>query len=125
VPPLGLAPGLSRKHQTRLKRLARNKRSSLLQTFVNYGRKKFYVSGHRFSNLFKILSSFHSFINSGATTTHRMAICRMPFCQRHYRTKNSGPAWIRSYATFLEFICILLDNSFYNRKPFFRHSKTV
>jgi len=33
------------KHQTKLPILGRNKHSSLLQKFVNYGRKKFYDSG--------------------------------------------------------------------------------
>jgi hypothetical protein len=34
--------GLTRKRQTRLARLARDKRSSLLWKVVTYGRKKFY-----------------------------------------------------------------------------------
>ncbi len=34
--------GLICKHQTRLERLARDKRSNLLRKFVTYGRKKFY-----------------------------------------------------------------------------------
>ncbi len=34
------------KHQTRPERLARDKHSSLLQKSVNYGRKKFYSTGH-------------------------------------------------------------------------------
>jgi hypothetical protein len=33
--------------QTRLERLARDKHTSLLRTFVNYGRKKFYNIGAR------------------------------------------------------------------------------
>ncbi len=36
---------LSCKHQTRLLKFARDKHSSLLQKFVNYGRKKFYNIG--------------------------------------------------------------------------------
>ncbi len=44
---LGYAPGLTHKHYTRLERLNRNKHSSLLRTFVNYGRKKFYNIGCR------------------------------------------------------------------------------
>ncbi len=40
---LGYAPGLTRKHLTRLGRLARDKHSSLLQKSVNFGRKKFFV----------------------------------------------------------------------------------
>ncbi len=35
------------KNLTRLERLARNKRCSLLQKSVNYGRKKFHNIGHR------------------------------------------------------------------------------
>ncbi len=42
---LWLAPGLIHKHYTRLERPARDKHSSLVQTFVNYGRKKFYKVG--------------------------------------------------------------------------------
>jgi hypothetical protein len=34
--------GLARKHWTRLEKLAREKRFSLLRKSVNYGRKKFY-----------------------------------------------------------------------------------
>ncbi len=37
-----MAPGLTGKHQTRLARLAREKYSGLLETFVKYGPKKFY-----------------------------------------------------------------------------------
>ncbi len=36
------------KHQTRLERLARDKHSILLQTFVNYVRKSFITSAHGF-----------------------------------------------------------------------------
>ncbi len=36
-------PGLTRKHQTRLERLIKDKHSSLLQTFVIYGRKQFNI----------------------------------------------------------------------------------
>ncbi len=39
--PLGLGSGPYKKHWTRLERLARDKQYSLLQTLVNYGRKKF------------------------------------------------------------------------------------
>ncbi len=41
------APGLTRKHLIRMEKLARDKRSSLSQTFVTYVRKKFYNIGHR------------------------------------------------------------------------------
>jgi hypothetical protein len=34
--------GLTRKHLTRLGKIARDKRSSLLSKFINYGLKKFY-----------------------------------------------------------------------------------
>ncbi len=34
--------GLTRKHSTRLKKIASNKHSSLFQKFINYGGKKFY-----------------------------------------------------------------------------------
>jgi hypothetical protein len=37
--------GLTRKHFTRLERLARNKHPSLLWKVVTYGRKKFYKNG--------------------------------------------------------------------------------
>jgi hypothetical protein len=51
---LGYAPGLIHKLQTRLEKLARNKCSSLLRKFVNYGCKKFYniCSGANVINLF-------------------------------------------------------------------------
>ncbi len=42
---LGLAPGLTHKHLTRLERLARDKHSSLLRKSANYGCKKFYSTG--------------------------------------------------------------------------------
>ena len=42
---LGQALGPTHKHQTRLERLARDERSSLLRIFVNDGRKKFYNIG--------------------------------------------------------------------------------
>jgi hypothetical protein len=37
------------RHYTKLERLAMDKHSSLLRTFVNYGRKKFYNIGPSFS----------------------------------------------------------------------------
>jgi hypothetical protein len=37
--------GLTRKHLTRLKKLARYKHSSLLRKSVNYGHKKFFDTG--------------------------------------------------------------------------------
>ncbi len=40
--PLGKGPGLNHKHYLSLIRLSRDKHSSLLRTFANYGRKKFY-----------------------------------------------------------------------------------
>jgi hypothetical protein len=42
---LGLAPGLTQKHYTRLAILARDKHSSLLQKSVNYEQKMFYNIG--------------------------------------------------------------------------------
>ncbi len=42
---LGLAPGLTHKHWTILEKPARDKHSSLLRAFVNYGLKKFYNTG--------------------------------------------------------------------------------
>ncbi len=42
------APGFICKHQTRLEWPARDKHSSLLRKFVNYGRKKFFNIGPRF-----------------------------------------------------------------------------
>ncbi len=39
---LRLAPDLSHKHLTRLEKLARDKHSSLIRKFVNYGWKKFH-----------------------------------------------------------------------------------
>jgi hypothetical protein len=41
-PTLGLAPGLTLKHYTRLERLAREQHYRLLQKLLNYGHKKFY-----------------------------------------------------------------------------------
>jgi hypothetical protein len=38
---------LTRKHQTRLERLAKDKHPRLLRKSVNYGRKKFYSTGPR------------------------------------------------------------------------------
>ncbi len=40
--PLMKALALNCKHETKLERLARNKHSSLLRKFINYGHKKFY-----------------------------------------------------------------------------------
>jgi hypothetical protein len=42
---LGKSPGSPLNLFTRLERLARNKQSSLLQKFINDGRKKFYNIG--------------------------------------------------------------------------------
>jgi hypothetical protein len=42
---VGLAPGLTHNHETRLELLAKNKHFSLLQKSVNYGRKTFYNTG--------------------------------------------------------------------------------
>ncbi len=42
---LGQAPDLTRKYQTRLKKLAMDKLSSLLRKWVNYGCEKFYTIG--------------------------------------------------------------------------------
>jgi hypothetical protein len=42
---LGQTPGHTHKYYTRLDRLARNKHSILLRTFVNYDRKKFITLG--------------------------------------------------------------------------------
>ncbi len=42
--------GLTGKHQTRLENLARDKHSSLLRNFINYGRKKFYSIGTRYKS---------------------------------------------------------------------------
>ncbi len=39
--------GLTNKHQIRLEKLAKDKPSSVLQKFVNYGRKKFYYIDHK------------------------------------------------------------------------------
>jgi hypothetical protein len=44
---LGETPSLTHKYQTRLKRLARDKHSSLSRKSVNYGRNKFYDTGPR------------------------------------------------------------------------------
>ena len=41
------AIGLNHRHWPRLERLARDKHSSILQTFVIYGRKKLYNIGSR------------------------------------------------------------------------------
>ncbi len=43
---LGYAPGLTLKHWIRLERLARNKHSRSVQTFINYGRKSFITLTH-------------------------------------------------------------------------------
>ncbi len=40
-PTLGNAPGLIHKQQIRLEKLARDLHSSLVRTFVNYGRKNY------------------------------------------------------------------------------------
>jgi hypothetical protein len=50
------APSLTRKHGTRLERLARSKLSSLLQTIINYGHKTFYLSGPG-ANVIELFSS--------------------------------------------------------------------
>ena len=44
---LGKAPGLTRKHLTRLERLARDKCCSFLRKVITSGRKKFYNIGRR------------------------------------------------------------------------------
>jgi hypothetical protein len=44
---LGWAPGLTHKHYTKLLRLARDKNSSFIRTFVNYGHEKFDRIGPR------------------------------------------------------------------------------
>ncbi len=43
--PVSLAPEIcfTRKHQTKLERLARDKHSRYLRKIVNYGHKKFYL----------------------------------------------------------------------------------
>jgi len=46
---LELAPGFTYKHKTRPGKLGRDKRSSLLQKFVNYGHKKFCSIGSWYS----------------------------------------------------------------------------
>jgi hypothetical protein len=40
----GVAPGLTHKHKTWLEKLARDKLSSLLLKFVNYGQKVYVIS---------------------------------------------------------------------------------
>ncbi len=42
---LGETPGFTHKHQTRLEKLARDKYTTLLQTFINYGQKSFITFG--------------------------------------------------------------------------------
>jgi hypothetical protein len=42
---LGYAPGLSDKDYTRLESISKDKHSSLMQTCLNYGCKKFYEIG--------------------------------------------------------------------------------
>ncbi len=42
-----VGPGLALKHWTRLEKLARDKHSSLLRKYLNYGRNKFYSTGPR------------------------------------------------------------------------------
>ncbi len=56
---------LTHKHQSRLERLARDKHSSLLRTFVNYGRKKFYnvdPMGPNVIKLFTVVIYRHSMV---------------------------------------------------------------
>ncbi len=63
---LGQAPGLTHKHQTRLESLDRDKHSSLLLTFVNYGCKKFWAPGDVFKKLLKIYFRsylFHTYLH--------------------------------------------------------------
>jgi hypothetical protein len=45
--PSGKALGVTHKHCTRLERLFKDKHFSLLRTFPDYGRKKFYNNGAR------------------------------------------------------------------------------
>jgi hypothetical protein len=48
--------GLTHEHSTRLARLARDKHSNFLGTFINYGRKKFYKIEATRTNLIKLFS---------------------------------------------------------------------
>jgi hypothetical protein len=50
-----VSSSLARQYLTRLERLARDKRSSLLWKVVIYGRKKFYNIGHRSTHVFPFL----------------------------------------------------------------------
>jgi len=51
---LGQPPDVTCNRKTRLRRAVSDKHSSLLQKFINYGRKKFYSAGPRLSNFFII-----------------------------------------------------------------------
>jgi len=62
--------GLTHKRWTRLERLARDKHSSLLQKYVNYGHKKFYNTGPgMFRNFY--LVKFPKIVKCSATTVAR------------------------------------------------------
>ncbi len=43
--PFRITLGLTHEHKTRLERLVRHKHSTLLRSFVNYGRKSFVTMG--------------------------------------------------------------------------------
>ncbi len=51
---LGCAPDLTDKHLSRLEKLARDKHSSLLRKFVNYGQKIFYTLDRKNKFLSKV-----------------------------------------------------------------------
>jgi hypothetical protein len=56
---IGVGSGLTSKYWSMVERLARGKQSSLLLTFVKYGRKKFHNIGPRKKSLGRIRCQFH------------------------------------------------------------------
>ncbi len=72
----GQAPGLTHKHYNRLIRLVRDKHSSLLQIFVNYGRKKFYNIGPRFIlNLKRVYGMAKNALSQWVFTNAKYIFC--------------------------------------------------
>ncbi len=85
---LGQAPSLTNKDQARLERLAIDKHSRLLRKFINYGRNKFYDTGHWYS-YYKTYVAVHSFNNAvlKATPTPTTTLAQ------YLRPRESNTQW--------------------------------
>ncbi len=68
---LGQAPGLIHIHSTKSERPTRDKNSSLLRKFVNYGRKNYSL----FNQSNKPSGLLRKFVNNGRKTFYKIAAC--------------------------------------------------